>query len=536
MSTGRHVADMVLLNGKVSIGIAEAPQYEALAIQRDRILALGTNKEMQEFTDELTTVIDVGGRRIIPGLIDSHIHLVRAGLTWDDELHWDGVSSLEQALAMIADAVKQQPEGTWIRAVGGWHPGQFVEQRGPTQADLNAIAPHHPVYVQLLYEDALVNSAALQACGVTSASNAPAGGLFECDESGELSGRVRGVPAFNYFLQRMGKTTFEQQVASTCSMLQAFNRVGLTGAIDTGGLGATPEIYRPLFEVWRQGKMSVRTRLYVGATERGQEKAQIAEWIRHLAPGFGDALLKVVGVGEIVVFGYHDLEGLVPLHVSAESKRELYEITRMAVEQGWPMQIHAVCAPTISAVLDVWEEIDRQFPLVGRRFSIAHADSITDADLLRVRELGIGLAIQNRLVFRAADSARAWGDDVVHGAPPLRRMLDLGIAVGAGTDATRVTSYNPWLSLWWLVTGCSVDGAPPRKYEHCLSREEALRLYTAGSAWFSFDEQERGTLVPGKLADLAVLSEDYFNVPNEVIPTLQSVLTVVGGRAVYSAL
>lgn len=155
---------------------------------------------------------------------------------------------------------------------------------------------------------------------------------------------------------------------------------------------------------------------------------------------------------------------------------------------------------------------------------------------MRVQALGIGLAIQNRLVFRAADSARAWGDDVAHGAPPLRRMLDLGIPVGAGTDATRVTSYNPWLSLWWLITGCSVDGAPPRKHEHCVSREEALQLYTAGSAWFSFDEQERGTLTPGKLADLAVLSDDYFTIPDEAIPTLQSVLTIVGGHPVYSAL
>ena len=139
------------------------------------------------------------------------------------------------------------------------------------------------------------------------------------------------------------------------------------------------------------------------------------------------------------------------------------------------------------------------------------------------------------MIFRSADSATAWGAEKAHVAPPLRRMLDLGIPVGAGTDATRVTSYNPWVSLWWLMTGCSVDGAPPRDQEQCLSRAEALRLYTSGSAWFSFDEQRLGTLEPGKLADLVVLSDDYFTVPIEAIPSLQSVLTVVGGRPVYAA-
>jgi predicted amidohydrolase YtcJ len=472
---------------------------------------------------------------VIPGLIDSHIHLVRAGLTWNDEVHWDGISTLDEALRLLAERATQLQAGSWIRVVGGWHPGQFAEGRGPSIEELDSIAPAHPVYIQLLYEDALLNSAGLRACNITSDTPDPAGGSFERNPASQLpTGKVRGLGAFNFCLHMMGESSLEAQIASTRSMFEDFNRVGLTGAIDTGGFGATPEIYRSLFEVWRQGKMTVRTRLYVGATQAGQEKQQILDWIRPLHPGFGDAFLKFVGVGEIVVFGCHDLEGLHPFTVSQNGPAELFEISRMVAQRGWPMHIHAVLNDTITAVLDAWEQVNREIPLVGRRFSLAHAEPISEYNLLRVQKLDVGIGIQNRLVFRSADSCACWGEEVTHSAPPLQRMLDLGIPLGGGTDATRVSSFNPWLSLWWFITGASVDSAPPRDAAHRLSRAKALQLYTQGSAWFSFEEHTRGTLGPGMLADLAVLSGDYFTVAEEAIPAIEAVLTLVGGRPVYT--
>ncbi|HTK07479.1 MAG TPA: amidohydrolase, partial [Ktedonobacteraceae bacterium] len=528
-----RIADTILINGKVTTGRGDET-CEALAIRGERILSVGTQQAMLALADAHTTIIDVGGRRVIPGLIDSHMHLVRAGLTWNDELHWDGIASLDEALALITRATRQTPPGTWIRVVGGWHPGQFREKRLPTRAELSTLAPQHPVYVQQLYEDAIVNDAALQICNVTAETDDPPGGTFERDGESNPTGRVRGVPAFNYFLQRMGSASSEQQVASTRTMLRAFSRVGLTTAIDAGGLGATAAIYEPIFAIWKQQQLPVRTRLYLGVTERGKERQQIAAWIERFALASGDAYLKVTGAGELIELGYHDLEGLTPFRVPPASRRELYEITRMVAQAGWPMHIHAVWDTTISAILDVWEEVDREFPLAGRRFSIAHADMITESDLARVQRMGIGIAIQDRLVFRSADSSRAWGQEKAHGAPPIRDMLDRGIPVGAGTDSTRVTSYNPWVSLWWMITGCSFDGAPARHTRHCLTRMEALRLYTAGSAWFSCEENDLGTLEPGKLADLVVLSDDYFTVPEASIPTLEAVLTLVGGHPVYT--
>jgi hypothetical protein len=528
-----EVADIILFNGKVTTGRADAPEYEALAIKGERILALGTSQEILVMRANHTTILDLGGRRVIPGLIDSHMHLVRAGLTWMDELHWDGLTDLDEALALIAEATREKPQGSWIRVVGAWHPGQFRQRRGPTRRELSALAPHHPVYIQQLYEDALVNDAAIEAAGLSADITDPPGGSFERDAAGIPTGRMRGVPAFNYFLQRMGSATFEQQMDSTRTMLQAFSRAGLTTAIDAGGLGATPAIYGPIFELWKRQQRQVRTRLYLGASQRGEEKEQISAWIQQYSPAFGDAYLKVIGAGELIALGYHDLEGLTPFRVPPESRRDLTEITRMVAQAGWPMHIHAVWDTTISAILDVWEEVDREFPLAGRRFSIAHADMITPADLARVQKMGIGIAVQDRLVYRSADSARAWGAEKAHNAPPLRDILDLGIPVGAGTDSTRVTAYNPWISLWWLITGGSFDGAPPRHERQRLTRMEALRLYTSGSAWFSFDEDELGTLEPGKLADLVVLSGDFFTVPESAIPGLEAVLTIVGGKPVY---
>lgn len=527
-------ADTILIHGKVTTGRTGESEYEALAIRNERILALGTQQEMLALADGHTAIIDAGGRRVLPGLIDSHMHLVRAGLTWNDELHWDGLASLSEALELIAQATRQKAPGSWIRVVGAWHPGQFSEKRGPTREELSALAPQHPVYIQQLYEDAIVNDAALQICSVTAKTIDPPGGLFERDDSGMPTGRVRGVPAFNYFLQRMGEASFEQQVASTRTLLQTLSRVGLTTAIDAGGLGATSTIYDPIFEIWKRRQLQVRTRLYLGASQRGKEREQIARWMAQFASTFGDAYLKVVGAGELIEFGYHDLEGLTPFRVPPECRQELYEISRMVAQAGWPMHIHAVWDTTIAAVLDVWEEVDREFPLAGKRFSLAHADMITPADLARVQKMGLGIAVQNRLVFRSADSARAWGHEKAHSAPPVADMLALDIPVGAGTDSTRVTSYNPWVSLWWLITGCSLDGAPARHRRQCLSRMQALQLYTSGSAWFSFDEDELGTLEPGKLADLIVLSDDYFTVPDDAIPTLEAVLTLVGGHPVYA--
>ncbi|MGH9051669.1 MAG: amidohydrolase, partial [Acidimicrobiia bacterium] len=411
-------------------------------------------------------------------------------------------------------AASTSPAGSWIRVLGGWHPGQLDERRAPTQEELDVAAPHNPVYVQLLYQEAFLNQAGLRAAGLETAGSLGA--------------------AFQEVLGRIPPAGHEARVASTKAFMAELNGLGMTGVVDPGGFGILPESYRALFDVWRRQEGTLRVRLYLVPWERGRELEQVREWVRYVHPGFGDGMLRYVGMGEVLSFSCHDIEGVKPFQMSASAKAELLEITRVLARHGWPAHVHAILDGTIGAVLDVWEEVDEELGLAGRRFSLAHAEPIGEENLQRVARLGAGIAVQDRLIFRSADSAALWGKEVAQRSPPLRRMLELGIPMGAGTDATVVTPHNPWRCLWWLVTGESLDGAVARIPEQRLTRAEALLIYTAGSAWFSFEETSRGTLEPGKLADLAVLSDDYFEVPAAEIPNLRSVLTMVDGRVVHA--
>jgi predicted amidohydrolase YtcJ len=521
--------DLLLVSGKIWTGRGEV---EAVAVRDGRVAAAGTAEESRQAMDPKAEVIDLGGRRVVPGLIDSHTHFVRAGLSWNDLVRWDDVRSLREGLGRLAAAADRAPDGTWLPVLGGWHPGRFPEGRGPTPQELE-VSTRHPIYVQLLYEEGILNTAGIRAAEL--GFEDPPGGAVERDATtSEPTGRIRGPGAFAHVLGRIPRADLEAQIASTRTLMADFNSLGVTSVTDPGGFGVSPETYRPVFELWRRGQSTLRVRLYLVPSERGRELEQVRDWVRHVQPGFGDPLLRYVGMGEILSFACHDMEGVRPFEVSDEAKVELRDICRLLLDHGWPAHVHAILDTTVSSVLDVWEELDEEYGLAGRRFSLAHAEAIGEENLQRVAALGVGIAVQNRLMFRAADSAALWGKEVAIAAPPLRRMLELGIPVGAGTDATVVTPHNPWLCLWWLVTGGSFDGAPPRRSEHRLSREEALRLYTEGSAWFSFDEGGQGTLEPGKWADLAVLTDDYFGVGEDEIPSLRSELTLVGGQVVHA--
>jgi hypothetical protein len=531
-------ADVVLHGGAIYQGTdnAGAPQFAAaLALQRGRIIGVGTQRQVGSLVGPRTATVDLGGRTVVPGLIDSHLHLVRAGTTWTDEVRWYEVPTLEHALRLMDDAARRRPAGVWLRVVGGWHPGQFAEGRGPTSQELTRRFPDHPVYVQLLYEEAVLNQVALRAAGITRDTPNPDRGVFVRDPTTrEPTGTVRGVGAFAHCLSRMSTPEPADQARGTAEIMAALNAWGVTGAIDAGGLGAPPEMYEPLFALWRDRAMTVRTRLYVGPLTRGREREELSGWLRHVRPGFGDGWLRHLGIGEITIFGCHDLEGLTDFVVDDSSRDQLAEVCQQIAARGWPLHMHAVLDDTISAILDVWERVDRAVPLAGLRWSLAHIEPISARNLGRVAALGCGLAVQHRMVYRATDSAAVWGDDAVRNGPPLRDIIDRGIPLGAGTDSTRVTSPNPWMALWWLVSGDTFDDGPRRVERHRLTRAEALDAYTTGSAWFSFEETTRGRLAPGMLADLAVLSDDYFSLPTDGIRDLTSELTMVDGRVVHA--
>ncbi|GAB2982759.1 amidohydrolase [Amycolatopsis acidiphila] len=527
----KSAADELYVNGRIWTG--RAPEVTALAVRDGRVAACGA--EAMECAGPGTRVVDLQGRRVIPGLVDGHLHAARAGATWTAELHWTGLPDVPSALATIKAAARDRPVGEWIRAIGGWHPCQFTESREPTRAELDAVAPGHPVYVQALYEVAVLNSAGLRATGLDRLSGNPPGGWVErAPVTGEPTGRVHGMGAFTHCLDAMAVPGPDEQLRSTAAMFADLHAAGLTGIVDAGGFGMAPERYDPLFTLWRRGELSMRARLFLSAVDPGREQAQLDGWLRHAHSRFGDGMLQVLGIGEVVHFGCHDFEGLEEFRISEAAAAQLYDISYATAARGWPMNIHAVLDSSIDVILDCWEAVDRLVPLRGLRFTLSHADRIGARNLRRLKALGAGIVLDDHQVFKAAASEAAWGPGSMETVPPVADILAEGIPVAAGTDASRASSYSPWLSLWWLVTGTSLDGAQRRSARQLFTRERALEAYTAGSAWLSFEEATRGHLRRGARADFAVLSDDYFTVSAERIPSISAELTVVGGKVVHS--
>jgi predicted amidohydrolase YtcJ len=533
--------DLVLVNGLVTTMATEPgpAEVQAVAVTGDRITATGSSEEIGRLAGPGTTVVDLGGRRVVPGLIDSHVHVVRAGRTWRDEVRWEDEPTLESGLLAIARRAAERPEGTWIRVIGGWHPAQFPENRGPSRAELDEVAPDHPVYVQFLYDWAVLNSAAMRELGVDhalvgelAAQGFPAT-AFETGPDGELTGKVNGTPLMEWFYRRMPAPTFEEQVASTGEMSRALNRLGITGAIDGGGFNSGPAAYPAVRETWRRGELTIRTRLAVHAERAGTETADLAGYQRYTPLDVGDGLLRVIGVGEVILYATVDKIAH-PVEIGDDIRTQFREIFGELARNRWTVHAHAHQHATIDAVLSAWEEAHAEHDISGLRWALVHAEPLTPTDVERISALGAGVLAQGLYRFQGEEALAIWGKETVAEAPPLRLLLERGVPMALGSDAMRVASYNPWATLAWFLNGRTVQGTETLAPHNLLTREEALRGYTAAGAWFSFEENERGRLEPGLLADLAVLSDDYFAVDEELVPGIQSVLTVVGGRVVHT--
>jgi predicted amidohydrolase YtcJ len=530
--------DLILVNGVIAT-VSANPQFpaevSALAIENGRIQAVGDDASIRARASADTQVLDLGGARVVPGLIDSHVHFLRAGRTWNDELRWEDTTSLADALESIRVRASQLPEGRWIRVIGGWDQRQFREGRGPTREELDAVAPRHPVYVQMLYAYAVLNSAGLAALGLNEAGVAasPHPEAFERDANGQLTGRGEG-PLMTWFYAQLPPPTFAEQVASTGALSREFGRLGLTGAIDGGGMNTGPDAYGPIYEAWRQGILKTRVRLFKHASTQGDEFEEYAGYLRYEHPRFGDAILQTTGVGEILLRRTHD-RVVKAADYSDEAMAQTKDLLERFAAKGWPFQIHVHQREFFLKLLDVFEEIHATTPIDQLRWSFIHAEQTYAEDIPRLRRLGLGLLFQSLFRFSGESAVATWGADKAAHSPELRDLIDAGLPVGFGSDAMRVASYNPWASIQWFLTGLTVSGTPTLKAPHLLSRAEVLRGYTAAGAWFTFEEDTRGQLVPGYWADLAVLDRDYFTVPVEEVQLIESDLTLLGGEVIWDS-
>jgi predicted amidohydrolase YtcJ len=530
---------LIVHNAKVTTLQSGRPEAEAFAVRGERIVAVGGEADIMRLRAENTRIIDAGGRRVIPGLNDSHFHLVRGGRDYNLELRWDGVESLQRGLDMIREQAKRTPAGHWVRVVGGWSPYQFREKRMPTVAELNDAAPDTPVYVLFAYSEGLLNRAGAVALGLTPDSKAPEGGSFEFVDGGAI---LRKAAAVYWPIGKLPPLSAEDQVNSTQHFFRELNRFGLTSAIDAGGTNLPyPDDYQALAKLATRPRFPIRVSNLLFAQRPGTEpefyeKLSVEEKrnVNRAASRLSGYVFE--GAGEVLVWSSADFEDfMAPRPVlKQEMERELADVTRLIAKKQWPIRQHATYDQSISRILDVFEPIFKETGYLAR-WGIDHAETISPRNIARIKAIGGGVAIQDRMAFAGEFFAERYGPEAAAHAPPIRQMLDAGLTVGAGTDATRVASYNPWISLYWMVTGRTVGGMQLASPENRLTREEALRLYTVGSAWFSGEEEMKGSIAPGQFADFAILSADYLTVPEEEIRRIESVLTVTGGDVVYSA-
>lgn len=532
--------DVLLRGGRIAT-MADPGQgpseVSAIALGGGRVLAVGSDDDLAPLVGLAARVIDLDGRRVIPGLNDSHIHAVRAGVSWTRTVHWEDVRSVADGLDLLRADAAGRPAGEWVSVVGGWHSSQVSEGRAPTRAELDAAIPDHPVYVQELYDRGLLNSAGLAACGWDDTSADPPRGTLVRDAAGRLTGEILGVGAFSVPLAKCLVVDDAEAEAGFVAMNSVLAAHGLTGVVDGGGLLMTPRSYDPLYAVWRRGELDVRVRTFVSAWTRGGEVDDIERLTEQVQPDSGDGMLKVVGVGEIPHLGCHDMEGLDPFSLPDQAHAELVEIVRLCATRGWRMSVHAVLDHTLGRIIDAWEQVEAETGLVaGRGWSIVHADEASLGNLERLARLGAGVLVQNRLVLKGSDYVETWGPGPTAAAPPIGDMRELGIVIGGGTDATRANWFSPWTAIWWLVTGGTLDGGGVRDVRHRLSRAEALAAYTRDAAWFTGEIAHRGRLLPGYDADLCVPSADPYACSDDELRAITSDLTIMHGRVTHDAL
>jgi predicted amidohydrolase YtcJ len=319
-------------------------------------------------------------------------------------------------------------------------------------------------------------------------------------------------------------------VAGTRGFFRALNGLGITGVIDPGGYNMPIEEYRPLLQVWRDRALTVRVAYSLCAPRRDHELEDFQTLTQMLPMGFGDGFLRFNGIGENVTWGMYNNET-----PSEAQKEKLYEVLRWAAPLGLATTLHWHNDRSIHHLLDVLERVNRETPVAPLRWSIAHLNDGSPETLRRMKAMGVGWLMQNAFYFRGEAFLGQRGAEVARLSPPIATALKLGVDVGGGTDAHRVMSYNPFVSLQWMLDGKTAGGTPMRGPEETPTREQALRLYSQGSAWFTHDDHRRGALEAGKLADLAVLSRDYLTVPVDEIGGIDAMLTMVGGRIVYAA-
>lgn len=538
--------DMIVVNAQVT-SFSGPANATAFAVEDGKFSVLANDDDaLLAQKDTRTRVIDAGGRRVIPGINDSHLHVVRGGRFYNLETRWEGIDNLKDALDLVREQAKRTPKGQWVRVVGGWSPYQFKEKRMPTVAELNEAAPNTPVFVLFLYSGGILNQAGLSALGIDHNSEAPAGSRYERDAEGNPTGRLIADPNPMILYRTIGalpQLSAEQQYNSSIQFYRHLLSLGETSAIDAGGGGHQfPDNYQATAKLASDGELPMRVSVFLFPQTPHKELDQFKHWMedyRHdqNAHSGHDNGYVIEGGGELLVWSASDYENFTANRpdLKAQAEQELEQVIRLHLQNGWPFRIHATYDESISRMLNVLERVNATQPLSKVRWAFDHAETVSDANLHRIKALGGGIAVQGRMAFAGEFFIDRYGKDAARRSPPLRKMLELGIPVGLGTDGTRVSSFNPWATYYWAVSGRTVGGTRLYDNSNRLDRLTALRLFTQGSAWFSGEEKTKGDIAPGMVADFAILDRDILYVDEGDLLDTKAELTVVNGAVQYAS-
>jgi predicted amidohydrolase YtcJ len=544
-------ADLIVHNAKIFTGNPAQPAASALAVKGGRIYSVGTDAEVLGLKNANTRVIDSRGRRLIPGIIDAHTHVLNEG-GYNYTLRWDGVPTLRRALAMLREQAKRTPEGHWVKVIGGWSPYQFEENRFPTMNELRRAVPNRPLFVQYAYNRGFMNQQAMDALGVGTDRfpNLP-GTELEKDAQGRYTGVVHGYTFTFIAIEAMvPQLSFDEEVSSLVQTVHSLNRVGVTSIVDAGtGFRGYPKAQRTVDVVARENRLNIRMPFVDIQFGEGASfnvvDAQIKAITRTAPISPGQNLHPQLahghvyrGAGELLSVEVHDHENFdrPTLVIEPDKMRELVErdISKL-VQRRIPFREHISYDENITPFLDALERLNEKMPLDGLRWSLEHAETISPANIARVKALGGGIALDTKMALHGDGFIKTHGRDKALLTPRLRQLVDSGIPLAMTTDAFRAASFNPWVGISWMVSGKSIAGTEVLAKDNRLSRAEALRLFTRNAAWFLNAESEMGMIASGHLADFVLLDRDYFAVAEPEIKSIASVLTVMDGRVVYGA-
>ena len=527
-------ADLVLVNGKIVTVDDRFTIAQAVAIKGTRIVAVGNSADIRKNAGPGTKVIDLRGRTVIPGLIDNHAHFVRVAEKWHSEMRLDGVTSRAQAIRMLQERVRAARPGEWIVALGGWSEEQFTDDpRGFPLAELDQLAPANPVALQAIYRQTYLNTAALKAIGIDDKSQNPPGGQIEKDAAGKPTGLVTGAGGVAFIAAKVPLAENPQWLQNARNVVAFLNSVGMTTWMDAGGRGMSDQHYEPYRELASRGELNARVFWQI-VRQPGtpQDVDKVLAEIPAMKPFQGSDYFDNVGYGESV-YNPLNTQLLSPkTNTRAEDMAQWGRITHALAQQGIYVNSHVEMESSIDAFLTLYEGINREKPIKGLRWALSHIDQVTPAQIERMKRLGMSAQIHTRPLIQGSLMHRFHGEKA-WSMPPLRLVQESGIVWGLGSDATAVTTSNPFYNLWFAVTGKMVGGREVNR--QTITREQALIAHTRNNAYIVFQESNLGSLQPGKYADLLVLDRDYLTVPADQIKDIRPLMTMVGGKVVYES-